>query len=95
MLVKNQDNLNKVDLESNSIRIFETVTRKSNRKLGAHKTDVSKGSNRYKSLSTNDNDDYFAIHTIVVPSSDSCISPDRISDEISSGNMQKKIKYFQ
>ena len=38
----------------------------------------------------------FAIHTIVVPSSDSCTQSDGISDEISSGNieMKKKIKNF-
>ena len=56
MLIKNQDNSNKVDLESNSIQNFETVTRKSNRKLSIHKTDGSRGSNRYKTLYTDDND---------------------------------------
>ena len=56
MLVKNQDNSNKVDLESNSIQKFETVTQKSNRKLTIHKTDGSKGSNKYKTLYTGDND---------------------------------------
>ena len=32
MLIENQNNLNKVDLELNSTQKFETVTRKSNRK---------------------------------------------------------------
>ena len=32
MLIKNQTNLNKVDLESNSTQELETVSRKSNRK---------------------------------------------------------------
>ena len=39
MLIENQKNLNKVDLESNLTQKIETVTQKSNRKLSIHKTD--------------------------------------------------------
>ena len=57
MLIENQNLLNKVDLESNSTKKFEIVTRKSNRKQSIHKTDEIKCSNRYETLYTDDNDD--------------------------------------
>ena len=59
MLIEDQNNLNKVDYESNLIQKFETVSRKSNRKLSVHKTDEIKCSNRYETLYTDDNDDEF------------------------------------
>ena len=57
MLVENQNKSNKVDLESNSTQKFETVTRKSNRKLSIRKTDDIKCCNMYEALYTDDNDD--------------------------------------
>ena len=39
MFIENHNSLNKVDLESNSTQKFQTITRKSNRKQGIHKTD--------------------------------------------------------
>ena len=57
MLIENQNHLNEVDLESNSTKKFEIVTRKSNRKQSIHKTDEIKCSNRYETLYTDDNDD--------------------------------------
>ena len=42
MLIENQNNLNEVDLESNSTSKFKIIIRKSNRKLSIHKTDVIK-----------------------------------------------------
>ena len=42
MLIENQNDLIKVDLESNSNPKFETVTRKSNRKQNIHKADEIK-----------------------------------------------------
>ena len=57
MLIKNQNHLNKVDLESNSTEKFEIVTRKLNIKQGNHKTDEIKCSSRYETLFTDDNND--------------------------------------
>ena len=57
MLIENQKHLNKVDLESNSTKKFEIVTRKSNKKQSIHKTDEIKCSNRYETLYTDDNGD--------------------------------------
>ena len=50
MLIENQNQLNKVDLESNSTKKFKIVTRKSNRKQSIHKTDEIKCSSRYETL---------------------------------------------
>ena len=50
MLIKNQNHLNKVDLESNSTKKFEVVTQKSNRKQSICKTDELKCSNWYETL---------------------------------------------
>ena len=61
MLIENQKNLNKVDLESNLTQKIETVTQKSNRKLSIHKTDEIKCSNIHMKVMTN-----LAIHTIAV-----------------------------
>ena len=83
MLIENQNN--KVDLESNL-----TVTRKSNKKLSIHKTNKIKCSNRYETLHTVDNDDELCNWYEGSASSDSSTSSDEISDEISSGNIQKK-----
>ena len=57
--MENHNSLNKVDLESNSTQKFQTITRKSNRKQGIHKTDEIEQvcSNRYGTLYTDDNDD--------------------------------------
>ena len=57
MLIENQNNLNKVDLESISTKDFEIITRKSNRTQSIHKTDEIICSNRYEILYTDDNDD--------------------------------------
>ena len=57
MLIENQKHLNKVDLESNSTKKFEIVTRKSNKKQSIHKTDEIKCYNRYETLYTDDNGD--------------------------------------
>ena len=57
MLIENQKHLNKVDLESNSTKKFEIVSRKSNRKQSIHKTDEIKCSNRHETLYRDDNDD--------------------------------------
>ena len=84
MLIENQNLLNKVDLESNSTKKFEIVTRKSNKKQSIHKADKTKCSNRYETLDTDDNDDESC------NSYDSSTSSDEISDKISSGNMEKK-----
>ena len=84
MLIENENLLNKVDLESNSTKKFETVTRKSNKKQSIHKADETKCSNRYETLDTDDNDDESC------NSYDSSTSSDEISDKISSGNMEKK-----
>ena len=84
MLIENQNLLNKVDLESNSTKKFEIVTRKSNKKQSIHKADETKCSNRYETLDTDDNDDESC------NSYDSSTSSDEISDKISSGNMEKK-----
>ena len=86
MLIENQNLLNKVDLESNSTKKFEIVTRKSNKKQSIHKADETKCSNRYETLDTDDNDDESC------NSYDSSTSSDETSDKISSGNMQKKKK---
>ena len=86
MLIENQNLLNKLDLESNSTKKFEIVTRKSNKKQRIHKADEIKCSNRYETLDTDDNDDESC------NSYDSSTSSDEISDKISSGNMQKKKK---
>ena len=56
MLIENQNNLTKGNLESNLTQKFETVTRKSNRKPSIHKTDEIKCSNMYEKLYTDDND---------------------------------------
>ena len=68
MLIENQNNLNKVDLESNLTPKFETGTQSSNWKASIRKTDQSKYSNRYETLYTDDDDGTnLVIHTIVVP----------------------------
>ena len=96
MLIENQNHLNKVDLESNSTKKFKIVTRKSNRKQSIHKTDEIKCSNRYETLYTDDNDDESCNSYDSSTSSDGSASPDKISDEILSGNIQKKkIEKFQ
>ena len=92
MLIENQNHLNKVDLESNSTQKSETVTRKSNRKQTIHKTDEIDCSNRYEALRTDDTEDEFCNSSDSNTSSDSSTSSDEISDEISSGNIQKKKK---
>ena len=89
MLIENQKHLNKVDLESNSTKKFEIVTRKSNKKQSIHKTDEIKCSNRYETLYTDDNGDESLNSCDSSTSSDGSISSDETSDEISSGNMQK------
>ena len=61
MLIENQKNLSKVDLESNLTQKIETVTQKSNRKLSIHKTDEIKCSNIHMKIMIN-----LAIHTIAV-----------------------------
>ena len=90
MLIKNQNHLNKVDLESNSTKKFEVVTRKSNRKQSICKTDELKCSNWYETLYTDDNDDETCNSYNSSTSSDGSTSPDEISGDISSGNMQKE-----
>ena len=90
MLIKNQNHLNKVDLESNSTKKYEVVTRKSNRKQSICKTDELKYSNWYETLYTDDNDDETCNSYNSSTSSDGSTSSDEISGEISSGNMQKK-----
>ena len=92
MLVENQNNLNKIDLESNSTQKFEIVTRESNPKLSFPKTDEIKCYNRYhEKLYTDDNDDESCNSYDCITSSDrSTTLSDKISDEISSGNIQKK-----
>ena len=90
MLIENQNNLNKADLESSSTQKFETVKRKSNRKQSIHKTNEIKCSNRYETLYTDDNDDESCNSYDSSTSSDSSISSNKIFDEISSGNIQKK-----
>ena len=82
--------MNKVDLGSNSTKKFEIATRKSNRKQSIHKTDEIKCSNRYETLYTDDNDDESCNSYDSNTSSDGSTSSDEISDEISSGNIQKK-----
>ena len=89
MLIENQKHLNKVDLESNSTKKFEIVTRKSNKKQSIHKTDEIKCSNRYETLYTDDNGDESLNSCDSSTSSDGSISSDETSDEISSGIMQK------
>ena len=89
MLIENQKHLSKVDLESNSTKKFEIVTRKSNKKQSIHKTDEIKCSNRYETLYTDDNGDESLNSCDSSTSSDGSISSDETSDEISSGNMQK------
>ena len=89
MLIENQKHLNKVDLESNSTKKFEIVTRKSNKKQSIHKTDEIKCSNRYETLYTDDNGVESLNSCDSSTSSDGSISSDKTSDEISSGNMQK------
>ena len=89
MLIENQKHLNKVDLESNSTKKFEIVTRKSNKKQSIHKTDEIKCSNRYETLYTDDNGDESLNSCDSSTSSDGSISSDETSDEISSGTMQK------
>ena len=79
LLIENQNLLNKVDLESNSTKKIEIVTRKSNKKQTIHKTDEIKCSDRYETLYTDDNGDES------YNSYDSSTSSDEISDEISSG----------
>ena len=90
MLIENQNLLNKVGLESNLTKKFEIVTRKSNKKQSVHKTDEIKCSNRYESLYIDDNYDESCKLYNNSFSSDGSTSSDKISDEISLGNMQKK-----
>ena len=90
MLIENQNVPNEVDLESNSTKKIETVTRKSNKKQSIHKTDEFKYSNRYETLYSDDNNDESCNSYDRSTSSDGSTSSDEISDEISSGNMQKK-----
>ena len=96
MLIENQNNLNKVDLESNSTQKFETVTGKANGKhFSIYKTDEIKYSNRYGTLYTDDDDESCNSYDSSI-SSDSSTSSDEISEEIASGNIQKKkIEKFQ
>ena len=84
--------MNEVDLESNSTKKSEIVTRKSNKKQSIHKTDEIKCSNRYQTLYTNDNDDESCNSYDSSTSSDGGTSSDKMSDGISSGKMQKKKK---
>ena len=81
---------NKVDLKSNSTQKSETVPRKLNRRQSIHKTDEIKCFNRYKTLYANDNDDESCNSYDSSTSSDSSTLSDKISDEISSVNIQKK-----
>ena len=90
MLIENQNVLNEVDLESNSTKKFEIVTRKSNKKQNIHNTDKIKCSNRYETLYTDGNDDESCNSYGSSTSSDGGTSSDEMSDGISSGNMQKK-----
>ena len=90
MLIENQNHLIKVDLQSNLAKKFDIVTRKSNRKQSIHKTDEIKCSNRYKTLYADDNDDESCNSYDSSTSSGGRTSSDEISDEISSGNIQKK-----
>ena len=90
MLIENQNLLNKVGLESNLTKKFEIVTQKSNKKQSVHKTDEIKCSNRYESLYIDDNYDESCKSYNNSFSSDGSTSSDKISDEISLGNMQKK-----
>ena len=76
MPIENQNNFNKVDLESNSTQKFETFTRKSNRKQSIHKTGEIKCSNRYETLYTYDNDDESCNSCDSSTSSDSSASSD-------------------
>ena len=66
------------------------ITRKSNRKQSVHKTDEIKCSNRYETIYTDDNDDGSWNSYDSSTSSDSSTASDKISDEISSGNIQKE-----
>ena len=97
MLIENQNNLNKKDLESSSTQKFETVTQKSNKKhFSIHKTDEIKCFNRYETLYTDDNDDGSCNSHDSSTSSDCSTSSDEISKKISSGNVQKKeIEQYQ
>ena len=91
MLVENQSNLNKVNLESNSTQKFQIVTQKSNPKLSFPKTDEIKCYNRYYErfyTDVNNEKSCNSYHSIC--SSDSSTLPDKISEKISSGNIQKK-----
>ena len=86
--------MNKVDFESNSTQKFETVRQKSDRKLSIHKTDEIKCCSRYETLYANDNDDESCNSCDSIAFSDTSTSSDEISDEISSGSIQK-IKKIQ
>ena len=83
MLIENQNNLNKVDLESNSTQKIE-IHENQTENYSIHKTDEIKCSNRYGALYTDYNDDESC------NSYDTSTSSDKNSDEISSGNIQKK-----
>ena len=76
MLIENQNNSNKVDLESNSTQKLETVTRKSNRKLSIHKADKIQCLSRYETLYTDDNVDVSCNSYDSSTSSDSTTSSD-------------------
>ena len=80
MLIENQNNLNKVDVESNSTQKFKTVSQKSNRKQSIYKTDEIKCSNRYETLYTDDNDDEFYNSCNSSTFSNSSASSDKILD---------------
>ena len=67
ILIENHNHLNKVDLESNSTKNFEIVTRKSNKKQSIHKADKIKCSNRYGTLYTDDKDNESCNSYDIVP----------------------------
>ena len=90
MLIENQNNLNEVDLESDSTKKFETVPVKSNRKLGIRKTDKIKCSNRYGTLYTVDNDEESYNSYDSSTPSDSSTSSDKIYGKTLSGNIGTK-----
>ena len=83
ILIENQNNLNKVNLESNSTQKIE-IHENQTENYSIHKTDEIKCSNRYGPLYTDYNDDESC------NSYDTSTSSDKNSDEISSGNIQKK-----
>ena len=92
MPIENRNHLNKVDLQSNSTKKIEIVTRKSNKKQSIDKTDEIKCSNRYETLYTDDNDDPSCNSYDSSTFSDGSISSDEISVEISKEKKSKNLK---